>query len=270
MAAAAMSVCRGERWRRGLLALQLLLCYVHFSTSADVSPAEDLFIENGTQALLPCNFKSLETTGTEQSVTWTFRPDSGSNFVTIFVYSNGNSYPGNAGQFKDRISWAGELTRKDASIKVDNMQFRDNGTYTCIVVNLPDLGSLYKQIQLRVVEKGEQKNLPLSNGPLLIGIICAVISALLIIASIIFAVCIYKKKKSRKDYTGTTDSLMAQTPVKQPPRKSPSDTQALVTQVPSGSIQGPVIYAQLDHSGKTSNQIYKSERVVYADIRKIC
>uniref|UniRef100_A0A803JJM7 Myelin protein P0 n=1 Tax=Xenopus tropicalis TaxID=8364 RepID=A0A803JJM7_XENTR len=175
---------------------------VHFSTSADVSPAEDLFIENGTQALLPCNFKSLETTGTEQSVTWTFRPDSGSNFVTIFVYSNGNSYPGNAGQFKDRISWAGELTRKDASIKVDNMQFRDNGTYTCIVVNLPDLGSLYKQIQLRVVEKGEQKNLPLSNGPLLIGIICAVISALLIIASIIFAVCIYKKKKSRKDYTG--------------------------------------------------------------------
>ncbi|KAE8621243.1 hypothetical protein XENTR_v10004736 [Xenopus tropicalis] len=200
MAAAAMSVCRGERWRRGLLALQLLLCYVHFSTSADVSPAEDLFIENGTQALLPCNFKSLETTGTEQSVTWTFRPDSGSNFVTIFVYSNGNSYPGNAGQFKDRISWAGELTRKDASIKVDNMQFRDNGTYTCIVVNLPDLGSLYKQIQLRVVEK---ENLPLSNGPLLIGIICAVISALLIIASIIFAVCIYKKKKSRKDYTGT-------------------------------------------------------------------
>ncbi|OCT91358.1 myelin protein zero-like protein 1 isoform X2 [Xenopus laevis] len=268
MAAAVMLVCRAERLRRGLFAL-VLLCYVHFSTAADVSPPEELFIENGTQALLPCNFKSMETTGVDQSITWTFRPDSGSNSVTILLYSSGNSYPVTTGQFKDRISWAGDLTRKDASIKVDNMQFKDNGTYTCFVVTLPDLGSLNKEIQLRVVEK---ESLPLSNGPLLIGIICAVISALLIIASIIFAICIYKKKKSRKSYTGcsTTDSLMTQTPVKLPPCKSPSDTEALVTQVPSGSVQGPVIYAQLDHSGKTSNQINKSERVVYSDIRKIC
>ncbi|OCT55532.1 hypothetical protein XELAEV_18001275mg [Xenopus laevis] len=35
----------------------------------------------------------------------------------------------------------------------------------------------------------------------------------------------------------TTDSLMAQIPVKQPPRKSPSDTEVLVTHIPSGAIQ---------------------------------
>ncbi|XP_041437358.1 myelin protein zero-like protein 1 isoform X1 [Xenopus laevis] len=268
MAAAEMLVCRGERWRRGLFAL-VFLCYVHFSRAADVSPPEELFVENGTQARLPCNFKSMESSSIQQSVTWRFKPDSGSDPVTIFYYSSGTSYPPNAGQFKDRISWASDLTRKDASIKVNNMQFKDNGTYTCSVVTLPDLGSMTKEIRLKVVEK---ENLPLSNGPLLIGIICAVISALLIIASIIFAICIYKKKKSRKNYTGcsTTDSLMAQIPVKQPPRKSPSDTEVLVTHIPSGAIQGPVIYAQLDHSGKTSNQIYKSERVVYSDIRKIC
>lgn len=35
------------------------------------------------------------------------------------------------------------------------------------------------------------------------------------------------------------------------------------------SSQGPVIYAQLDHSGnKNINSIHKVEPVVYADIRK--
>nr|KAF6413750.1 myelin protein zero like 1 [Molossus molossus] len=52
-------------------------------------------------------------------------------------------------------------------------------------------------------------------------------------------------------------------PVKQAPRKSPFDTEGL------GSHQGPVIYAQLDHSGgHHSDKINKSESVVYADIRK--
>lgn len=67
---------------------------------------------------------------------------------------------------------------------------------------------------------------------------------------------------------GQTESLMS--PVKQPPHRSPSDTEALVTSAPSGTVQGPVIYAQLDHSGKAGDQINKSETVVYADIRKNC
>lgn len=58
-------------------------------------------------------------------------------------------------------------------------------------------------------------------------------------------------------------------PVKQVSQKSPSDTEGLVKSLPSGSHQGPVIYAQLDHSGgHHSDRINKSESVVYADIRK--
>lgn len=35
------------------------------------------------------------------------------------------------------------------------------------------------------------------------------------------------------------------------------------------SLQGPVIYAQLDHSGnKNASSFHKMEPVVYADIRK--
>lgn len=66
---------------------------------------------------------------------------------------------------------------------------------------------------------------------------------------------------------GTSESLMS--PVKQAPQKSPSDTEGLVNSVPARSHQGPVIYAQLDHSGgQHSDKINKSESVVYADIRK--
>ncbi|KAF7250949.1 Myelin protein zero-like protein 1 [Varanus komodoensis] len=65
----------------------------------------------------------------------------------------------------------------------------------------------------------------------------------------------------------TSESLVS--PVKQAPRKSPSDTEGLVNSVPIRSHQGPVIYAQLDHSGgHCSDKINKSESVVYADIRK--
>ncbi|KAG8450101.1 hypothetical protein GDO86_002649 [Hymenochirus boettgeri] len=224
----------GRRWQG--LAVWVLLCVAHLSTAVEVYTPDELFVENGTQAKLTCTFKSTEVTYSRTAVSWSFVPDSGENRITIFHYTDGKSFPGTYGPFKDRITWAGDINKKDASIKVDNMQSKDNGSYICNVVNPPDIVCIEKKIKLQVVEK---ENLPLSNVPLLIGIICAVIGALLIVASIIFAVCIFKKKKSRKHYSGcsTTDSLMAQTPFKQPPRKSPCDTEALVTQTPSAPVQ---------------------------------
>ncbi|KAG2457271.1 ZDHC2 Palmitoyltransferase, partial [Polypterus senegalus] len=56
-------------------------------------------------------------------------------------------------QFKDRISWAGDLNKKDASIKIDKLQFTDNGTYICDVKNPPDIEVTPGFIKLRVVEK---------------------------------------------------------------------------------------------------------------------
>ncbi|KAF5898243.1 myelin protein zero-like protein 1 isoform X3, partial [Clarias magur] len=48
----------------------------------------------------------------------------------IFYYAGGKGFPGTS-QFKDRIEWAGDLNKKDGSIRVSNMQFADNGTYVC-------------------------------------------------------------------------------------------------------------------------------------------
>ncbi|ETE66491.1 Myelin protein zero-like protein 1 [Ophiophagus hannah] len=83
-------------------------------------------------------------------------------------------------------------------------------------------------------------------------------------------VCVMiRKKNSKKHYSGCSTSESLMSPVKQAPRKSPSDTEVLVNSGPIRSHQGPVIYAQLDHSGgRYSDKINKSESVVYADILK--
>ncbi|XP_059576579.1 myelin protein zero-like protein 1 isoform X1 [Alligator mississippiensis] len=97
--------------------------------------------------------------------------------------------------------------------------------------------------------------------------VAAVVGVVLLISLI--ACIVVRKKNSIKHYSGcsTPESLMS--PVKQAPRKSPSDMGCLVNSVPTRSHQGPVIYAQLDHSGgQHSDKINKSESVVYADIWK--
>ncbi|XP_071995004.1 myelin protein zero-like protein 1 [Engystomops pustulosus] len=266
MAAARVSVS----WCGLCLLLAAVLCAVHNAKALEIHVPNELFVENGTYAKLPCSFKSTDNPGNTTSVTWTYTEEgSSSSGHVIFHYIGGRPFTGQVHRFKDRVTWAGDISNRDVSIKIDKITFKDNGTYSCSVMNPPDISFTPKQIKLRVVEKD---NLPASNVPFLVGIICAVIGGLLIIALIVFAVVITKKKRATKNYTGgdggQTESLMS--PVKQPPRRSPSDTKALVTGAPSGTVQGPVIYAQLDHSGKAGNQINKSETVVYADIRKNC
>ncbi|KAM9320856.1 myelin protein zero-like protein 1 [Gastrophryne carolinensis] len=256
------SVTRGGRGPLWPL-LVAVLCVVPPSGGVEVYMQEEISVANGTEARLSCTFKSTEVISSQTTIVWKYADESpSSKRSNIFVFSGGKPYPGE--RFKDRISWAGDLNKRDASIKIDKISFRDNGTYSCEVMNPPDVDSSTKEMKLRVVETGK------SNVPFLVGIICAAIGGLLLIAIVIFAVVITKKKRSRKNYTGcsTTESLMS--PIKQPPRKSPSDTEALVTNAPTGTMQGPVIYAQLDHSGKAGAEINKSERVVYADIRKVC
>ncbi|CAH2218977.1 myelin zero 1 isoform X2 [Pelobates cultripes] len=253
----------GWRW---LVLLVSVLCLARTVSAIEVYGPSELFIENGTEARLPCTFKSSEVTSTSLLAIWKFDAQSkGGDSVTIFYYTGGTNQHKNKDQFTGRISWAGDLNKRDVSVKIKNMQFIDNGTYECTVFNPPDVSGKPNKIKIRVVER---ENLPASNVPFLVGIICGVIGGILLIALLIFALVICKRKRSKKNYSGcsTTESLMS---VKQPPRKSPG-TEELVKPMPSAPIQGPVIYAQLDHSGKPSNEIIKSESVVYSNIRRLC
>ncbi|KAM3837677.1 myelin protein zero-like protein 1 isoform 2-T2 [Vipera latastei] len=208
---------------------------------------------------------SLQVISSSASVTWSFQSEGSLSPVSFFYYSNGKAYPGKSTQFDDRSSWAGDLNKKDASITIANMQFQDNGTYICDVKNPPDIVVTPGKIKVRVMEKGNLTVVPL---PLVFGITGVGILVLVFVIMLIVCVMI-RKKNSKKHYSGCSTSESLMSPVKQAPRKSPSDTEVLVNSVPIRSHQGPVIYAQLDHSGgHCSDKINKSESVVYADIRK--
>ncbi|KAM6446766.1 myelin protein zero-like protein 1 isoform 1-T1 [Liasis olivaceus] len=234
-------------------------------SAVEVYTPSELAVENGTEAKLPCTFTSTEVISSSASVTWSFQGEGSSSSVSFFYYSNGKAYPGKSTQFNDRSSWAGDLNKKDASINIANMRFQDNGTYTCDVKNPPDIVVIPGKIKVRVVEKGNLSVIPLT---LVLGVTS--VGILVLVLLIMLIVCVVNRKKnSKKHYSGCSTSESLVSPVKQAPRKSPSDTEGLVNSVPIRSHQGPVIYAQLDHSGgHYSDKINKSESVVYADIRK--
>ncbi|XP_074854333.1 myelin protein zero-like protein 1 isoform X2 [Carettochelys insculpta] len=266
---AAAGVGAGRRWGSPGRAPALLLLAAAAAalgflgvSAVEIKTPEELFVANGTEARLTCTFSSPDVISSAASISWSFQSEGATTPISFFHYSQGRAYPGKDTQFKNRISWAGDLNKKDASVSIANVQFRDNGTYFCDVKNPPDIVVKPGEIRLRVVQRDDLPTFPIA---VVVAIAVGVtLTVLLIIAIIVYVV---RKKNSKKHYSGTSESLMS--PIKQAPRKSPSDTEGLVNHVPARLHQGPVIYAQLDHSGgRHSDKINKSESVVYADIRK--
>uniref|UniRef100_A0A8D0HGZ6 Myelin protein zero like 1 n=1 Tax=Sphenodon punctatus TaxID=8508 RepID=A0A8D0HGZ6_SPHPU len=170
-------------------------------SAVEVYTPKELFVENGTEAKLPCTFTSSEVISSAASVSWSFQPEGASKLMSFFYYSGGKSYAGKDIPFKDRITWAGDLNKKDASINIANMQFLDNGTYTCDVKNPPDIVVKPGEIRLRVVERD---NLPLFPIGLVVGIAIGAISGVILLITIIVCV-VYRKKNSKKHYSGDPD-----------------------------------------------------------------
>ncbi|XP_060259567.1 myelin protein zero-like protein 1 isoform X1 [Ovis aries] len=201
-------------------------------SALEVYTPKEIFVPNGTQGKLPCKFKSTNSTGTLTSVSWSFQPEGSDTTVSFFHYSQGQVYAGNYPPFKDRISWAGDLDKKDASINIENMQFIHNGTYICDVKNPPDIVAQPGHIRLYVVEK---EILPAFPVWVVVGIVTAVVLGLTLLIAVILAV-LYRRRNPKQDYTGCNTSENV-SPVKQVSQKSPSDTEGLVKSLPSGSHQ---------------------------------
>ncbi|CAI9582208.1 unnamed protein product, partial [Staurois parvus] len=238
---------------------------VDFCSSVELYTPGELTVENGTQAKLSCTFKSTEVVHSGTVIIWKFKEDgSTADPVKILVYMGGKPYLSDS-RFTERTSWAGDLNKKDASILIDKVTFKDNGTYICDVIIPNDVGGKPKELKLRVVEKAVHSSTPFSILFCHFFVCCLASFAT---RHSVFVPILPVLASHCGGSCSTTESLMS--PVKQLPSKSPSDTEALVTNAPTGTMQGPVIYAQLDHSGKPGNQVNKSERVVYADIRKVC
>ncbi|XP_030648411.1 myelin protein zero-like 1 like isoform X2 [Chanos chanos] len=246
------------------LALRLIVGLLPV-TAIEVYAPDEVFVENGTTATLSCTFKSTQVVSRAASVAWSFVPEGSSESpVSIFYYTTGQPFYGETPQFKERVTWAGDLNKKDGSIKVSHMQFADNGTYFCDVKNPPDITGKPANTKIRVVLK---ESLPqTSTGVIAGGVICAIILIILITA---VTYLIIRRQGTPHDYEGCTSLESVSTPATRPGKKAESSTEGSRCSSPSGPVQGPVIYAQLDHSGtKNPNSFHKMEPVVYADIRK--
>ncbi|XP_008827588.1 myelin protein zero-like protein 1 isoform X2 [Nannospalax galili] len=186
-----------RRWLWSVLAAALWLLTARVSALEVYTPKE-LFVANGTQGKLTCTFKSANRTGGLTTVSWSFQPEGTDSTVSFFHYSQGQVYVGNYAPFKDRISWAGDLDKKDASINIENMQFKHNGTYICDVKNPPDIVVQPGHIRLYVVEK---ENLAVFPVWVVVGIVTAVVLGLTLLITMILAV-LYRRRNSKRDYTG--------------------------------------------------------------------
>lgn len=62
----------------------------------------------------------------------------------------------NKGPFRDRLEFVGNPGRRDGSILLKNLEFSDNGTFTCDAKNPPDIVGRPSSVRLLVFEKGER------------------------------------------------------------------------------------------------------------------
>uniref|UniRef100_A0A8C6W1J3 Myelin protein zero-like 2 n=1 Tax=Nannospalax galili TaxID=1026970 RepID=A0A8C6W1J3_NANGA len=131
-----------------LLGLQLTaLCPI---AAVEIYTSRALEAVNGTDVRLKCTFSSFAPVGDALTVTWNFRPRDGGREQFVFYY-HVDPFKPMSGRFKDRVVWDGNPERYDASIILWNLQFDDNGTYTCQVKNPPDVDGLVGSIRLSVV-----------------------------------------------------------------------------------------------------------------------
>ncbi|XP_072514596.1 myelin protein zero-like 1 like [Salminus brasiliensis] len=245
-----------------------LICAIigmHPAAGIEVSTPDEVFVENGTTGTLRCSFKSTEVVSSQASVSWSFIPEGSpeSTGVAIFYYTGGKAFPDNP-QFKARVEWAGDLNKKDASIRVTQMQFLDNGTYSCDVKNPPDISGKPSLTKLWVVNR---EALPQTSPVVIVGAVIGAIIGVIIIAFV--AYLLIRLIQPSHDFEGCTSIESVSTQPARPGKKAESSTEGSRCSSPSAPVQGPVIYAQLDHSGtKHQNSFHKMEPVVYADIRK--
>ncbi|XP_053187728.1 myelin protein zero-like 1 like [Scomber japonicus] len=250
-----------------LTGFTLCMLLVSNPTSAiDIHADPEVMMENGTSGILRCTFRSSEVVSSTTTVTWSFQSNQPDNQFSkapyvIFYFSNGKGFHGQA-EFKDRVQFVGDINKRDASIQLSSAQFSDNGTYFCDVKNPPDVQGTQARTELRVVLR---ESLPQSNTAIIVGAVCGALFVLVLIA--VAACFVMRMLHNRHDYEGCTslESVSSQAP--QPRKKVESSREGSRCTSPSGPLQGPVIYAQLDHSG-SKNSFHKMEPVVYADIRK--
>nr|AAH75940.1 Myelin protein zero-like 2 [Danio rerio]CAD36022.1 epithelial V-like antigen 1 [Danio rerio] len=144
--------------RRMWIYLSSALCALVFTgvyqvEGMEVFTSSELEAVNGTEIRLKCTFKSNRPLSEERtSVSWSFMP-LGKTKEEPFFHYQGHAYLPPGGLFKDHVVWSGDVMKGDGSITLQDVQFSFNGTYSCQVLNPPDIQGFAGEIKLRVVQK---------------------------------------------------------------------------------------------------------------------
>ncbi|XP_012932017.1 myelin protein zero-like protein 3 isoform X2 [Heterocephalus glaber] len=125
---------------------------VHIVISLEINADTHVRGYVGEKIKLRCMFKSTSHVTDKLTIDWTYRPPSSSRTESIFHYQS-FQYPTTAGTFRDRISWAGNVYKGDASISISNPTLKDNGTFSCAVKNPPDVHHNIPLTELTVTER---------------------------------------------------------------------------------------------------------------------
>lgn len=83
----------------GLVLLLSSLCLSHAVqvSAVEVNTPEEMFVENGTDAKLPCTFTSVEVISSAASVSWSFQPEGAATRISVSNGWRGAGLGGEAG-----------------------------------------------------------------------------------------------------------------------------------------------------------------------------
>uniref|UniRef100_A0A493TPX6 Myelin protein zero n=1 Tax=Anas platyrhynchos platyrhynchos TaxID=8840 RepID=A0A493TPX6_ANAPP len=137
----------------------------------------------GSHVTLSCSFWSSEWISEDISITWHFQAEGSRDSISIFHFAKGQPYIDDVGTFKERMEWVGNPRRKDGSIVIHNLDYTDNGTFTCDVKNPPDIVGKSSQVTLYVLEK-----VPTRYGVVLGSIIGGALLLVLLVVALVYLV----------------------------------------------------------------------------------
>ncbi|XP_033959960.1 myelin protein P0 isoform X1 [Pseudochaenichthys georgianus] len=134
----------------------------------------------GSDVHLSCSFFSWRGTSDDVTFSWTYRPDGSRDSISIFHYTSGQAYVDNKGPFRDRVEFVGNPGKRDGSILIKNLDYNDNGTFTCDAKNPPDIVGRPSSVRLLVFE-----TVPIQAG-VITGAIIGVVLGLLVLIVVIY------------------------------------------------------------------------------------
>ncbi|XP_031245031.1 myelin protein P0 [Mastomys coucha] len=187
----------------------------------------------GSQVTLHCSFWSSEWVSDDISFTWRYQPEGGRDAISIFHYAKGQPYIDEVGTFKERIQWVGDPRWKDGSIVIHNLDYSDNGTFTCDVKNPPDIVGKTSQVTLYVFEK-----VPTRYGVVLGAVIGGILGVVLLLLLLFYLIryCWLRRQAALQRRLSAMEKGRF--------HKSSKDSS-------KRGRQTPVLYAMLDHSRST-------------------